>query len=232
MNRSSYSRLATWVLLGLGLVVAVGMMRLASDADLLGPVNAWTEKRGFLGMFLFAVFGGVSSVFFFPGSVFMTASGAAFGLSKGFATALVGVTLGASLAFLVSRYMARKRVESWVRKKPGFAAVDEAIGREGWKIVLLTRCCPAFPYIFQNYAYGLTRVHFRHYTWGSFLGLVPAALIFAYVGSLGRAGVEAASGQGHGSLELVLNILGLVVTVAVSLYITRVAQRALKQAGI
>ena len=230
MNRSGYIRLATWALLGLGLVAAFGMMRLASGGDLLDSVNAWTEKRGLVGMFLFAVFGGVSSVFFFPGSVFMTASGATFGLSKGFATALVGVTLGASLAFLVSRYLARKRVESWVRKKPAFAAVDEAIGREGWKIVLLTRCCPAFPYIFQNYAYGLTRVNFRHYTWGSFLGLVPATLIFAYVGSLGRAGVEAASGQGD-SLKFALNIVGLVLTVGVSLYITRMAQRALKRAG-
>lgn len=231
MNRAGYLRLATWVLLGLGLIAAFGMMRLASEADLLDPVNAWTEKRGLLGMVLFAIFGGVSSVFFFPGSVFMTASGAAFGLSKGFATALVGVTLGASLAFLVSRYLARKRVENWVQRKPGFAAVDAAIGREGWKIVLLTRCCPAFPYIFQNYAYGLTRVNFRHYTWGSFLGLVPATLIFAYVGSVGRAGVETASGQGD-TWKLALNLVGLAITVAVSLYITRVAQRALRQAGV
>jgi uncharacterized membrane protein YdjX (TVP38/TMEM64 family) len=115
--------------------------------------------------------------------------------------------------------------------RPSFAAVDQAIGNEGWKIVLLTRCCPLFPYIFQNYAYGLTRVSFAHYALGSFLGLVPATLIFAYLGSLGRTGAEAATGSAT-SLELAARALGLVATIVVSIYITRVSRQALKRAGV
>jgi uncharacterized membrane protein YdjX (TVP38/TMEM64 family) len=194
-------------------------------------MNAWTAARGYLGMVVFALVSGVSVVFFFPGSVLMTAAGAAFGLVRGFLIAQIAASLGAGLAFLVSRHVARARIARWVATKPAFAAVDQAIGTEGWKIVLLTRCCPLFPYIFQNYAYGLTRVSFGHYAIGSFLGLVPATLVFAYVGSLGRSGAAAAAGEAS-VLELALRILGLVATVAVSLYITRLSRRALKNAGI
>lgn len=203
----------------------------SSPEEWVGRMNAWTAAQGSLGMIVFALVTGVSVVFFFPGSIVMTAAGATFGLLRGFLIAQVAATLGAGLAFLVSRHVARSRVERWVAKKPAFAAVDHAIGSEGWKIVLLTRCCPLFPYIFQNYAYGLTRVSFRHYALGSFLGLLPATLIFAYLGSLGRSGAEAAAGQAS-PLELSLRVLGLVATIIVSVYITRISRRALKSAGI
>lgn len=182
-------------------------------------------------MGLFAVATGVLVVFFFPGSILMTAAGAAFGVSRGFMTAQIGASLGAALAFFVSRYLARRRVARWVDSKPGFAAVDRAIESGGWKIVLLTRCCPLFPYIFQNYAYGLTRVSFGHYALGSFLGLVPTTLVFAYFGSLGASGVSAAAGE-TSPIEVALRGLGLLATVLVSILVTRASRRALRNAGV
>jgi len=95
---------------------------------MLDPSFLGFAGQGIAGMILFALAGGLSVVFFFPGSVLMTAAGAAFGLTRGFLTAQAGATLGAGLAFLVSRYLARRRVERWVFSKPAFAAVDEAIG--------------------------------------------------------------------------------------------------------
>jgi uncharacterized membrane protein YdjX (TVP38/TMEM64 family) len=198
---------------------------------MIDPFIFGLTEQGLGGMVLFALAGGLSVVFFFPGSVVMTAAGAAFGLTRGFLTAQAGATLGAGLAFLVSRYLARRRVARWVSSKPAFAAVDDAIGSEGWKIVLLTRCCPLFPYIFQNYAFGLTRVSFGHYALGSFLGLVPTTLAFAYLGSLGRSGAEAASGSAS-TVELVLRGAGLVATVLVSVYLARISRRALAKAGV
>ncbi len=182
-------------------------------------------------MVLYALASGVSVVFFFPGSIVMTAAGAAFGLTRGFLTAQAGAMLGSVLAFLVSRYLARPRVARWVASKPAFAAVDEAIGTEGWKLVLLTRCCPVFPYIFQNYAFGLTRVSFSHYAFGSFLGLIPTTLVFAYLGSLGRSGAQLISGD-ESTAVLALKILGLFATVAVCVYIARVSRRALAKVGV
>ncbi|MGH9324779.1 MAG: TVP38/TMEM64 family protein [Vicinamibacteria bacterium] len=197
----------------------------------LDQLGFWTAGQGLLGMALFALASGLSVVFFLPGSILMTASGAAFGLTRGFLTAQAGATLGAGLAFLVSRYVARRRVAGWVSSKPAFAAVDEAIGSEGWKIVILTRCCPLFPYIFQNYAYGLTRVSFAQYAAGSFIGLVPATLVFSYLGSLGRSGIEAASGT-TSALDLFVRGFGLIATIAVSVYLTRLSRRALEKVGV
>jgi uncharacterized membrane protein YdjX (TVP38/TMEM64 family) len=187
--------------------------------------------QGVSGMVLYSVASGVAAVFFFPGSVFMTAAGAAFGLTRGFLVAQSAAWIGSVLAFLVSRHLARPRVERWVASHPSFAAVDEAIGKEGWKIVLLTRCCPIFPYIFQNYAFGLTRVSFSRYALASFVGLVPTTLVFAYVGSLGRSGVEAIMGD-ESTLGLVLKVLGLVATIAVCVYVTRLSRRALAKVGV
>jgi uncharacterized membrane protein YdjX (TVP38/TMEM64 family) len=182
-----------------------------------------------MAVFVLAI--GILVVFLFPGSILMTAAGAAYGLGRGFLIAQAGATLGAGLAFLVSRYLARARISRWVAAKPKFAAVDEAIGNEGWKVVLLTRFCPIFPYVFQNYAYGLTRVSFSHYALGSFFGLVPATLLFAYLGSLGRSGVEAASGE-EGPLMLVVRLFGLAATVVTSVYVTRLSRRALDKLGV
>jgi uncharacterized membrane protein YdjX (TVP38/TMEM64 family) len=182
-------------------------------------------------MVVFVLAIGILVVFLFPGSILMTAAGAAYGLGGGFLIAQSGATLGAGLAFLVSRYLARGRVSRWVATKPKFAAVDQAIGNEGWKVVLLTRCCPIFPYIFQNYAYGLTRVSFAHYAFGSFLGLVPATLLFAYLGSLGRSGMETATGETT-PLMLFFRVFGLAATVVTVVYVTRLSRRALDKLGV
>jgi uncharacterized membrane protein YdjX (TVP38/TMEM64 family) len=186
---------------------------------------------GIGGMALFALGGGLAVVFFFPGSVIMTAAGAAFGLVRGFLIAHACATLGAALAFLVSRYLARHRVARWVSSKPAFAAVDEAVAGEGFKIVLLSRFCPLFPYIFQNYAFGLTRVRFSHYTLASFVGLLPSTLAFSYLGSLGRAGAKTVSGDAS-TLGILLHVFGLLATIGLAIYIARLSRRALAKAGV
>jgi uncharacterized membrane protein YdjX (TVP38/TMEM64 family) len=216
------------------MLVAGGAILVASATSLdpaVAILHRYTAGGGALAMGGFALASGALVVFCFPGSILMTAAGAAFGVSRGFATAQIGTSLGAALAFLVSRHLARRGVERWVSSRPAFAAVDRAIGSEGWKIVLLTRCCPLFPYVFQNYAYGLTRVSFRHYAIGSFLGLVPTTLVFVYLGSLGASGLAVAAG-GTSGLELAVRALGLAATVLVSIVIARASRRALRNAGV
>jgi len=146
---------------------------------------------------------------------------------------LVGASVGAALSFLVSRYLARRRVEDWIQSKPRFAAVDRAVAKEGWKIVFLTRLSPIFPFNFQNYAYGLTRIPFWHYALASAIGIIPGSFLYVYLGSVGRSGLEAAAGGGDvETLRLVLQIVGLIATGVVTVYITRIATKALKEAGV
>ena len=210
---------------------ALVVMGIVSNVDFLELVEEWRQYYGVTGVVVFSVVGGISVVFCFPGSILMTTAGAAFGLEWGFVAGLACVLLGAILAFFVSRYFARQRIEKWVLSNPKFAALDEAIGEGGWQLVVLTRCCPIFPFIFQNYAYGLTQIQFLNYAAGSFVGLLPANLLFVYMGSLGRTGVEVFTG-GTSVLELAFSVLGFTASVAMIVYITKLSTRALKRAGL
>jgi uncharacterized membrane protein YdjX (TVP38/TMEM64 family) len=203
------------------------------------PLGPWLEAfnqrvvgLGVLGMALFAILYAAATVLLVPGSLLTLASGASFGLLPGFVTVLFGATLGAACAFLVSRHLARKRVERWIQRKPSFVAVDKAVAREGWKIVFLTRLSPVFPFNFQNYAYGLTSVSFWQYVLASSIGMIPGTFLYVYLGTLGRSGLEAASGRSAESYRLALQAVGLLATLAVTILITRTAKRALREAGI
>lgn len=223
--------------LKLGLVLAcVAAVGLAAR---MLPLGSWIEafnqrvaSLGVAGMVLFALLYAAATVLLVPGSLLTLAAGASFGLFPGFVSVLLGAVLGAAGAFLVSRHLARKRVESWIRRKPSFDAVDRAVAREGWKIVFLTRLSPLFPFSFQNYAYGLTRVSFWQYLLASFVGMIPGTFLYVYLGRLGRSGLEAASGSGAETFGLVLQVLGLLATLGVTILITRIAKRALSEAGI
>ncbi|MBU6430416.1 MAG: VTT domain-containing protein, partial [Cyanobacteria bacterium REEB65] len=102
-----------------------------------------------------------------------------------------------------------------------------AVAAEGWKIVLLTRLSPVFPFNLLNYAFGITEVSLKDYFFASWIGMLPGTILYVYAGSL--AGDLAALGRGRarGPLEWTFYAIGLAATVAVTLYITRVARKAI-----
>jgi uncharacterized membrane protein YdjX (TVP38/TMEM64 family) len=225
-----YVKYGLVVLLVAGLVVAARLVPLASWIE---TFNARVAGLGVFGLVAFALVYAVATVLLIPGSLLTLAGGATFGLLPGFLSVWSGATLGAALAFLVSRHLARRRVEGWIREKPSFSAIDKAVANQGWKVVLLTRLSPVFPFNFQNYAYGLTSVSFVHYVLASWIGMLPGTFLYVYLGTLGKSGLEAASGtEGAGTVKLALQIVGLAATVAVTVLITRTARRALKEAGV
>lgn len=225
--------LLRYVLPGAALVVLVLAARFLPFPRWLESFSGWVNGLGTLGLVVYALVYAAAAVLLLPGSVFTFAAGAAFGLLRGFFTVWLGATLGAALAFLVARHLARKKVEDFVERKPSFSAIDRAVARDGWKIVLLTRLSPVFPFNFQNYAYGLTSVGFWSYLAASWVGMIPGAFLYVYLGTLGRSGLEAASGaESAESLKLLLQGVGLLATLAVTVIITRIARRALAQAGL
>jgi len=202
-------------------------------AEWIDVFNGWVSGLGLIGMVVFGLAYAAATVLMLPGSLLTFAAGAVFGLIPGFLTVSLGSTLGASLALFVSRFVARKRVESWIQEKPSFSVIDKAVAKQGWKIVFLTRLSPVFPFNFQNYAYGLTSVSFWHYVLASWVGMIPGTFLYVYFGTLGRSGLEAASGASDAeSLKLGLQVVGLVATLAVTVLITRTAKRALREAGV
>ncbi|MEM8602315.1 MAG: TVP38/TMEM64 family protein [Cyanobacteria bacterium P01_H01_bin.121] len=191
-----------------------------NSIDALGP----TGPIVFMGLYM------VAAVAFLPGSVLTLGAGVVFGVVAGSFYVFIGATIGATLAFLVGRYLARGWVAKKIEGNEKFSAIDQAVGREGLKIVLLTRLSPIFPFNVLNYAYGLTGVSLKDYVLGS-VGMIPGTIMYVYLGSL--AGNLATLGAGdqptNATVTWVIRIIGFIATVAVTVYVTKVARKALDE---
>jgi uncharacterized membrane protein YdjX (TVP38/TMEM64 family) len=114
-----------------------------------------------------------------------------------------------------------------------FRAIDAAVGREGWKIVGLTRLSPAFPFNLLNYAYGITGVRLRDYFFASWVGMLPGTVMYVYLGSLaGSLATLGGRGGGRTPAQWALYVVGLLATIAVTVSVTRIARTALGEAGL
>lgn len=194
----------------------------------------WIAHVGPWAPMVFAALYVVVTVALLPAWLLTLGGGVVFGVVKGVAIVSVSATLGAAAAFLIGRHFARDWISRKLEGNARFRAIDDAVAREGWKIVLLVRLSPVFPFTLLNYAFGLTRVPFGHYLLASWLGMLPGTTMYVYIGSL--AGSLAALGQGGRSrtpAEWALFVIGLVATAAVTAVVTRIARRALaKQAHL
>ncbi len=213
---------------GVAILLAVGR-----SFDIQGLLRRALEWIGDLGPAGAAAFVGiyvVACVLFIPGSILTLGAGAVYGVVRGSLLVSVASTLGATAAFLAGRYLARDWVARRIEGNERFRAIDRAVGREGWKIVGLTRLSPVFPFNLLNYAYGLTRVSLRDYVLASWIGMIPGTVMYVYLGSLaGSLATLDAGGGGRSRAQWVLYVIGLAATVAVTVYVTRIARAALAQ---
>ncbi len=189
------------------------------------------NEIGPLGPVVFIIGYAVATVAFVPGSLLTLAAGTVFGVGRGTVYTLIGATLGASAAFLISRHVARAAFQRRMAGIPRFDPIDRAVAREGWKVVLLLRLSPLFPFTLLNYALGLTRVRLADFLIAS-IGMLPGTLLYTYSGKVVGDIAALAAGQSppRTAAYYVLLGSGLVATVAVTAVITRLARRALAAA--
>jgi uncharacterized membrane protein YdjX (TVP38/TMEM64 family) len=196
---------------------------LRSSLEWVGSLGAW-------GPLIYIFIYVLACVLFLPGSVLTLGAGVLFGVIKGSIIVSISSTLGATCAFLVGRYLARDWVSKKIQGNEKFQAIDEAVAREGWKIVGLTRLSPVFPFNLLNYAYGLTQVSLRDYFFASWIGMMPGTIMYVYIGSLaGEVAKIGSEGRTRTSAEWALYIVGLIATVVVTVFITRIARAALRK---
>ena len=225
-SRSPWLRIA---LVATAVLVLVLLGRRLGAA--LPAFKAWVDSLGAWGPVVFIAGYALAVVAFAPGSILTLAGGAIFGLARGTLYVFIAATLGASLAFLVARYVARPWVARRIAANPGFAAIDRAVAAQGRRIVFLLRLSPAFPFSLLNYALGLTRVRFVDALVAS-IGMLPGTLLYVYYGTLGlevaslAGGAPAARGPGYYAVR----VLGLVATLLVTTIVARTARRALREA--
>ncbi len=218
---------------GLGLLAAAATAGLIflPLGEYLGQFLDWVREQGAWGPVLIAGVYIVACVLFVPGSLLTLGAGFLFGVVWGTVTVSIGSVLGATAAFLVGRYLARGWIEEKVNAHPKFRAIDQAVGRQGFKIVLLTRLSPVFPFNLLNYGFGLTKVSLRDYVLASWIGMLPATVMYVYLGSAAGNLAELASGKVEGGIgQQVLFGVGLAVTVVVTIFVTRIAKKALDDA--
>lgn len=191
----------------------------------------WVEGLGALGPAAFILGYVAATVAFIPGAVLTLAAGAVFGLGPGVVYVMIGATAGASLAFLLARSVAREAVARRLEGNPKFAAIDRAVGREGFRIVLLLRLSPVFPFNMLNYGLGLTNVRFADYVLAS-IGMLPGSLLYTYSGFLAGDVVRLAGNAGpeRGPGYYAVVALGLAATITVAALVTRTARRAIREA--
>jgi uncharacterized membrane protein YdjX (TVP38/TMEM64 family) len=213
-----------WVLYATAGVAIVLAVKYLHVQDLLKAALDWIGKLGPWGPVIFVGLYVVATVLFVPGSVLTLGAGAVFGVVLGSVCVSISATLGATAAFLVGRYLARDTIARKIEKNEKFATIARAVANEGWKIVLMTRLSPAFPFTLLNYAFGLTRVKLSHYMLASWLGMIPGTVMYVYLGSLVNVG---AGHRQRTTSEWILYGVGLLATVTVTVFVTRLARRAL-----
>ncbi|NEP25352.1 MAG: TVP38/TMEM64 family protein [Moorea sp. SIO3I6] len=196
--------------------------------ELLRNALQWIDSLGPIGAIAFIAIYIIAAVAFLPGSILTLGAGVVFGVVLGSIYVFIGATIGATAAFLVGRYLARDWIAQKIAGNDKFSAIDEAVGQEGLKIVFLTRLSPVFPFNLLNYAYGLTGVSLKDYVLGSF-GMIPGTVMYVYIGSL--AGDLATLGSGEAptnpTFQWAIRIIGFIATVAITLFITNLAKKAL-----
>ncbi len=199
------------------------------DAWLLGLLS-WMEGLGAWGAFVFVLLYVPSCVLMLPDVLPNAAAGAIWGIGAGTVAVSVGRVLGSAATFLLARGIAGGLVERRMAEDPKFAAVAEAVGRNGFRFVVLLRLCPLFPTIMLNYMLGLTRVSLMAYAAGTLLGMLPRTIVVAYVGSGARSLADLSVGNTMNvAAHPVLFWGGLVVSLFIATLLGYKARRILKK---
>ena len=206
------------ILLG-AIVIALVVGGFLDLGTRIAQLREWIASLGSAGPFVFVGIYIVAVVAALPGSALSLTGGILFGSVWGVVLVSIGSTIGASLAFLISRYLAREPVADWLAKNERFRKLDRMTEQHGWIIVLLTRLVPIFPFNLLNYGFGLTRVRFWTYVLWSWIGMLPGTIVYT-------VGGDALSQSLDGKVPWFL-VIALLLAAIIAAVIVRYARRAL-----
>ncbi len=195
---------------------------------LLPTLIHWIEGLGPAAPVVYLLIYTLAAVFFVPSFLLTFAGGFLFDFWTASILSILGSGLGAVSAFLIGRYVARAVVEKQASRIRELGRIRALAQKKGWKIVLLARLSPVFPFLIGNYAFGTTNMSAGHYFLASMVGTIPSALVYTYSGRLAGSLAEMSS-RVRSPQEWGLLGVGLAATVAVSLYLRRLAQAELRE---
>ncbi len=188
----------------------------------------WVDQQGLIGPLIFMLVMALVVILLIPGVMLTTGAGFVFGVIEGSLAVVLGTTLGATVAFLLARYGFGDRAAGIVRRHARLRAISDEFAAQGWKIVLVTRLVPFFPFKLSNYVFGLTKIPLRGFVGGTLIGEIPLSVHNVYLGSI--AADLATLGQGQTErtpLEWALYGIGFALAIFSVLYLSIWAKRVL-----
>jgi len=231
-----------------------------SEASCLGVgfngLISWIADNPAGGFFVFAGVYTLLTVMLIPGSVLTIGSGlafgTAFGLGKGTAVGAAAVILGAStgatLAFLMGRYLLKEAIEIWSERFKILKALDRALEMRGFEVVLLMRLSPVIPFNVFNFVMGSTSCTLRNYVLASIIGIIPGTTAFVFIGALigdasfenSKAGLSPSEGDvvipsqceddpKERTIRVTILIVGAIATVIAVVILTIYARRQFRK---
>ena len=224
--------LSLGVIIGSVLFVGIVLGTLIYFFDLQSHVKSlleWIDSQGIWAPILFILVDIVIILTLFPGVLITMGAGFLFGVIKGSIYVITATTIGAVLAFLLARYLFSKQTREYLRSHPRLRFFDQLLAAEGWRIVLVTRLIPFFPFKLSNYLFGLTKFKLRDFFIGTFFGIWPITIFNVYVGSITADLSTIGTSSTKTNLEWIVYICGFVVTIFALIYIGHRARYALKK---
>lgn len=221
--KNSGKKWILWLVIALGIFASFKFLPVDEWIEV---IKEWIDSLGPWGPIAYILIYTVAAVFLLPGAALTPVAGFLFGLGWGTLWTIIASNLGANAAFLVGRYFARDFVSRKIEGNEKFSAIDSAVGREGWKMVGLTRLSPIFPFVLLNYAYGLTKVKWSHYSMATLIGMLPGTVMYVYIGYIPTL---AGGDSKQDTAKIVVSILFFLGTVAATIFITRLATKTLKK---
>ncbi len=201
--------------------------------SLLNKVFLFIDELSWSGLLLYIGLYVLGSIMLVPGSILSAGAGFLFGLGTGLWLSPVASLFGVTAAFLMGRYLARDWTSTFIGSHPKLRRIDNAVGRDGWRIVWLLRLTPLTPINFLNYFLGVTRVSLKDYVSASFFGMLPLNILYAYIGSftgnLATLSFSEMFPKENQTLNLTLYGLGFITTLAAVIYIAHFAKKNLKK---
>ena len=196
-------------------------------ADTASSIVEWMLNLGHAGAFVVVAIYIVSCIAMIPTLILASASGYVLGFFLGAASVSAGVVLGGAAAFLIGRHWVRGWVFKKIAKKPILLALEDAVSREGWRIVLLARLCPIIPFRLSNYAFSVTHIPFHQYLLATWLGTIPSAVFYAYLGHLAEDLSDLHLIGARSPMEWIFHISALILLLVNIIYISRLTKKAL-----
>jgi uncharacterized membrane protein YdjX (TVP38/TMEM64 family) len=207
------------------------LSRIFPVVDILADVQQRVMRWGAWSAICYPLLYAGCNVLLLPGGVLSVGAGFFFGLWWGFLIALLGNVGGAAISFFLSRWIGREWLKRKLLRNRTLVALEPAVEKEGWKIILLSQLHPLFPTSLLNYLYGLTRIRFRTCMLWVAIGQAPGLFLYSYLGTLGQLGLNLARGKSHPrAIEYLVWLGGFASAAVVLIILGRIALRLLQQA--